>query len=182
MTEEQGKKLLNLARQTLEGELSNPKRTTLLPRNFSEKGATFVTLTKNGQLRGCIGCLEAFESIGQNIIRNVQAAAFDDHRFPPVSDAEIKDIKIEISLLNPKEEITYQNSDDLLTKITPFKDGIVLEASKNQTATFLPQVWEDLSDKEVFLSALCEKAGLPANSWRDQKLKVYKYQVQKFSE
>jgi len=179
MTTEQKQKLLKIARNSLENHFDNVKEQPVT--NNSEKAATFVTLTKNGQLRGCVGTLLAFETLELSIIHNVLAAAFNDDRFPPLTKSELSTIKIEISILFPQQQINYADSEDLLNKIIFGQDGISIKY-RNQSSTFLPQVWDQISDKKEFLNALCEKAGLPENFWQSRKLIVHKYKVEKISE
>lgn len=174
--------LLRTARETLKAAFTDRKfQPVNSQKSLQIKAATFVTLTKNGQLRGCIGALKIFEPILDNIIRNTLSAAFNDDRFPPLEENELNEVKIEISILSPASIIKYGNADNLLENITDSVDGIIIEY-KNQSATFLPQVWEEIKNKADFLSALCQKAGLPEDCWQSAKLKVSKYQVEKFSE
>jgi AmmeMemoRadiSam system protein A len=127
---------------------------------LSDPGAVFVTLNKNGQLRGCIGSIEAHRSLIDDIIYNAQAAAFKDTRFTPVDLDEMAEISIEVSLLSKPEPVEYDSIEDLEQKIEPFKDGIILIKGLNR-AVFLPQVWEQLPDFYQFFEYLCRKAHLP---------------------
>lgn len=147
---------------------------------LKEKRGTFVTLhTKDGQLRGCIGHIEPVQEIYKDVIENALAAAFDDSRFLPLKKEEMGDIEIEISVLTNPEPLNYTSADDLLNKLQPLRDGVIIEKGRFG-ATYLPQVWEDLSDKAEFLSSLCLKAGLPADEWRSGQLKVLTYQAEVF--
>jgi len=154
---------------------------TELPDTLRKKHATFVTLTKRGSLRGCIGTLEAYQSLVKDIYEHAIAAAFDDYRFPPVKESELDQLTIEISVLSEPKELIYKNADDLVKKIRPGIDGVII-INGTRRATFLPQVWEQLPDPNEFLSHLCLKMGATADYWRNIQLKVSTYQVDKFSE
>lgn len=143
--------------------------------------AIFVTLTKNNDLRGCIGSLEAYRSLCAEIIEHSYNAAFRDNRFSPLEKEELSEIKIEISLLKPREKISFSSISDLFSKVEPFKDGIYLKYGFH-SATFLPQVWETLPDKNDFFRNLCYKANLPESILSDSKLVVEKYAVEKYLE
>jgi AmmeMemoRadiSam system protein A len=129
-----------------------------------ENGAAFVTINKrpNDQLRGCIGSLQAYRPLYKDIISNAQAAALHDPRFLPLSPEELKDVKIEVSILSDPKPLAYSDIEDLRSKIVPMKDGIVLRHNGYQ-ATYLPQVWEQLPNFDAFFSSLCMKAGLPGD-------------------
>jgi len=148
---------------------------------LTEYRGTFVTLTKEDELRGCIGQIQPNESIIDTIKENTISAAFRDYRFPPLSKNEFMKTIIEISILTKPEEIEYTNSQDLLDKIINKKDGIIIKKGV-KTATFLPQVWDDLEDKKEFLTQLCIKAKLEPFEWENEKLIVKKYNVEHFSE
>jgi len=180
------KYLLALARQTIvdyfeAGEKIKIDEDNLPEKTLSKKRATFVTLTKNGQLRGCVGSLLPKKKLYEDVINNSLMAAFGDNRFPAVEKHEIADIKIEISILSLTKPYHHESLNDLFDKIIPHEHGIVLQKDYFQ-ATFLPQVWEDIPDKEQFLSALSQKAGLAADAWRDQDCEIFYYTVEKFSE
>jgi AmmeMemoRadiSam system protein A len=151
------------------------------PENLWRDAACFVTLTKHGQLRGCIGSLEAHQPLVLDVRDNAIGAAFRDPRFPPVSADELDDLHVEISVLSRPEPLSYDSPDDLIAKLRPGVDGLVIERGWNR-ATFLPQVWEKLSDPHEFLQHLCRKAYLPADAYRHPGLDVYTYQVEKFEE
>ncbi|MGM0462110.1 MAG: AmmeMemoRadiSam system protein A [Fibrobacterota bacterium] len=121
-------------------------------------GASFVTLEKNGALRGCIGTVRPVESLEKNIRENAVNAAFRDPRFPPLSAEEYPRISVEVSLLHSFEHVSYTGVDELRKKITPGKDGVILRLG-TRSATFLPQVWEKLPDFTAFFTHLCAKAG-----------------------
>ncbi len=144
------------------------------------KGATFVTLTLNGQLRGCIGSLIAHRPLIDDLISNAQSAAFRDPRFPPLSAEEFQRIKIEVSLLSEPIKLIYTDKEDLKRQIRSGIDGVIIRL-RNYQATFLPQVWEELNEFETFFAHLGMKAGLgsdPLSFHPD----VYTYQVEKIEE
>ncbi|MBP7460276.1 MAG: AmmeMemoRadiSam system protein A [Candidatus Delongbacteria bacterium] len=177
--------LLRLARQSIVNQLQDKALPAIDSHSVSPalqtKTGCFVTLHKNGELRGCIGYLEGIEPLYQAVINNAVNAAFSDPRFPPLRDHELKDIEIEITVLTPAKKLNYQGSDDLLTKLTPSVDGIIIKKGYHQ-ATFLPQVWDQLPQKEDFLGHLCMKAGLPATEWKKGELTVLIYHAFYFDE
>lgn len=177
--------LLKLARDSIKYFLENGKAMTFnakLPsKKLEEKIATFVTLTENGELRGCVGHLEPVYPLYVDVIKNSVSAAFDDFRFKRMERDEIDNIKIELSVLSVPRKLDYSTAEELLKKIEIGKDGIIIKY-KSYKATFLPQVWEQIPNKEVFLSQLCIKALLSSDFWRDGKLEVYKYRVMHFEE
>jgi AmmeMemoRadiSam system protein A len=185
LTEEQGKYLLDVARKTVEQSLFEKKepleQDSNLPAIFFEKRGTFVTLTIYGGLRGCIGHIIPQESLIEGIKVNAINAAFRDPRFHPISRDEWNKVKIEISILTDPKPLSYSDADDLLRKLRPDIDGLIIKKGFHQ-ATFLPQVWDQLSSKEDFLSHLCLKAGLEGDAWRKGDLEVSTYQVQAFEE
>lgn len=186
MNQESQKFLLKLARQTLEyffviKEILEVKESELLDVELKEKRGTFVTLTKHGQLRGCIGHIEPVQEIYKDVIENALSAAFHDPRFEPLREEELKDVEIEISVLTLPERLEYSSADDLLSKLVPLKHGVIIQKGR-YGATYLPQVWEDLPEKQEFLSSLCLKAGLEAGEWREGELAVRVYQAEVFSE
>ena len=153
-----------------------------LPKSrLKEKHGVFVTLQKNGRLRGCIGTIEPVKSLEACLKENALNAAFHDRRFPPVDGNELPHIDIEISILTLPETLQYQDEKDLVSRLTPHKDGVIIERNTHR-ATFLPQVWEQLPDPGRFLSQLCLKAGLAESAWKTDPLSVYTYQVQSFQE
>ena len=186
LAQEERRILLRLAREALEcaahgRKLSALDASTLTPALLAQ-GASFVTLTRHGDLRGCIGALEPYQPLAEDVREHTIAAALQDFRFPPVEPAELSDILIEVSRLTAPQHLDYAGPQDLLEKLRPGVDGIILSESKWRRATFLPQVWEKLPDKEVFLDHLCEKMGLPSNTWRTRHLDVQVYQVEEFHE
>lgn len=140
--------------------------------------ATFVTLHKKGALRGCIGTLEAYQPLINDIAEHAYAAAFSDPRFPGLEQSEFEQLDIEISVLSQPEEIEFTDESDLINKIRPGIDGLILESGFNR-GTFLPSVWEQLPDKNDFLNHLKMKAGLAANWW-DDNAKISRYETLSF--
>lgn len=177
--------LLTLARQTiasaLEGRALPPVRLEDLSEELRAPGASFVTLTIDGQLRGCIGSLEARRPLALDVQENAQAAAFHDPRFPPLGSWELARVHIEISVLSRPQPLAYDGPDDLLARLRPHVDGVVIERGWHR-ATFLPQVWEKVPDPREFFAHLCLKAGLPPDDYRRPGLQVLTYQVEKFEE
>ena len=143
-----------------------------------ENGASFVTLTIDGNLRGCIGSLVATTYLLDDIRKNAKAAAFSDPRFAPLSQSEFEKVEIEVSLLSEPKFLEYKDIEDLKSKIKPYNDGIVLRLESYQ-ATFLPQVWEQLPTFELFFSHLCQKAGMSEDCLLHHP-QIYVYHVQKF--
>jgi AmmeMemoRadiSam system protein A len=177
--------LLALARETItraahQRELP-PVDVENAPPALRVERATFVTLTKHEQLRGCIGSIEPRRPLVLDVRENAAAAATHDPRFPPVRPAELDDLKVEISILTPPEKVSYANAEELIDQLTPGVDGVIIERGWNR-ATFLPQVWEKLPQPRDFLQRLCLKAYLPADAYRQPGLDVYTYQVEKFEE
>jgi AmmeMemoRadiSam system protein A len=176
--------LLKLARSAISAELVDGTE-VLRPAQPSaalqEKCGCFVTLHKNKTLRGCIGTIEAARSLLAGVEENARNSAFRDPRFPPLEADELPEVDIEISVLSVPIALDYSDTDDLLEKIQPGIHGVIISSGWH-SATFLPQVWEQLSDTKSFLEHLCIKAGLEANCWRDGELTVKVYTVEYFSE
>jgi AmmeMemoRadiSam system protein A len=141
----------------------------------------FVTLHLKGELKGCIGHIEAIDSIYENVIYLVQAAAFEDLRFTPLTKEELEDVNIEISILTVPNKLQGDSNEELIEQIRPGIDGVILLTGYHH-ATFLPQVWEQLPDRESFLSHLCLKAGLNRTYWQEAPLEFSTYQVECFQE
>lgn len=177
--------LLNLARETITRVARDLEAPALdleeVPETLRRKGASFVTLTKHGSLRGCIGSLEARRPLAIDVQQNAVGAAMQDPRFPPVTPEEVDEITIEVSVLSCPEPVRYDGVDDLCRKLRPGIDGVVIEQGWRR-ATFLPQVWEKLPDARQFLQRLCLKAGLAPRAYSHGDLDVYSYQVEKFRE
>ncbi|HMA86063.1 MAG TPA: AmmeMemoRadiSam system protein B [Desulfosalsimonadaceae bacterium] len=187
MSEEKGQQLVQLARQTIakrlgvEPDEAADVESRLSDDIFQSRRGTFVTLTKNDQLRGCIGNLLPDKPLKEGVKDNAMNAAFNDPRFPALSKDELDQIVIEVSLLTEPQPLEYKDAEDLLAKLRLHVDGVILRKGM-YSSTFLPQVWEQLPDKEMFLSHLCLKAGLPGNEWKKGDLEVLTYQVQYFEE
>jgi AmmeMemoRadiSam system protein A len=185
----QGQYLVKLARQTIREQLGQPvdsRLTEVLARAltdqvFQEKRGVFVTLHKHGQLRGCIGSLTGSRAIVDGVRENAVNAAFNDYRFRPVSGDEVEDLEIEVSILTKPQHLDYGGADDLLARLHPGVDGVIVRLG-GFSATFLPQVWEQLPEPAAFLNHLCQKAGLAPQEWRRGQLEVQTYQVQYFTE
>ena len=178
MDEKNKKFLLELARKTIKGEdLKNIKPES---DELKKKQGIFVTLTEDGELRGCIGHIVSMYPIYEGIMHCAKSAAFEDPRFQPVSKDEIDKLHIEISILTEPKKLEYKDGDDLLKKLNK-EDGVILKKSFF-SATFLPQVWEQLPKKEEFLGHLCMKAGLPTDEWKKGDVEIEIYHVEKFEE
>ena len=177
--------LLKLARMSLQAAVQGEKLPALdlkkMPEILQKKGSSFVTLTYKGELRGCIGSLEPYLPLAEDVREHAIAAAMQDYRFPPVRTEELDDIRIEISRLTLPTELEYRDSDDLMKRLRPGVDGVILRDGAHR-ATFLPQVWEKLPDPAVFLGYLCQKMGATADLWRWKKIQVLIYQVEEFHE
>lgn len=185
LSPDEKKLLLDLARQALKDAVMGLARKPLhledLPDRLRQPGATFVTLTRLGELRGCIGALEAYQPLAEDVREHAAAAALQDYRFSPVAPAELPEIDIEISRLTPPRPLQYDNPAHLIALLRPGVDGVILQDGFRR-ATFLPQVWEKIPAPEDFLDHLCFKMGSEANLWQRKKLQVYVYQVEEFHE
>lgn len=188
-TEKQGQLLVNLARHTIFEQLaakSDKSKSDSQPQGLNDKifqthCGTFVTLKIQGQLRGCIGNLTATESVLEGVKRNAINAAFHDPRFASLTASELDRTEIEISILTSPQRLEYCDSQDLTHKLRVNVDGVILRKDQ-ASATFLPQVWEQLPRPEDFLSHLCQKAGLSPDAWKRSELEIMTYQVQSFEE
>ena len=185
LSPEERSTLLRLARRSIELTLSGRSLSRLILSDFSaplrEQGASFVTLTERGELRGCIGALEAYQPLVQDVCEHAVAAATEDYRFSPVQPFELAHLKIEISRLTPPVPLKYTSPEDLLARLHPLEDGVVVK-DMGRRATFLPQVWEKIPDPGTFLNHLCQKMGAPADLWRTKPIQVLTYQVEEFAE
>lgn len=175
-----GNILLTRARQAIEVELGSRRGPLLDDPQLDARGATFVTLTCGGELRGCMGSVRAQRSLRDDIAANAVAAAMRDPRFSPVTADEMKDIRVEVSLLSEPKFLDFTNEAQLLTQVRPGADGLIIFAGC-RSATFLPQVWEKLADPALFLAALKQKAGLSPDRPADN-LMAATYTVQKWKE
>lgn len=182
LSEEKGRVLLELARKSLAHRLAGgeepggPEDEALHTR-----AAAFVTLKIEGRLRGCIGTLEPVGPLWETVRDNAVNAAFHDSRFSPLQPHELSQVHLDISVLTESEDLEYDGAEDLLAKLRPNIDGVILVDGRRR-ATFLPQVWQQLPDPSRFLDQLCAKAGLSPSTWREKTLDIRIYQVQSFTE
>lgn len=185
LTEEEKRYLLMLARQAIElvvrGQPLPPLDLSTLTPTLRENGASFVTLTIGGELRGCVGALEPYQPLAEDVREHAIAAALEDYRFPPLSEVELPKITIEISRLTLPVPLPYTDAQDLLAKLRSGVDGLILRDGWRR-ATFLPQVWEKIPDKADFLDNLCYKMGVAPDTWRRKHLDVLIYEVEEFHE
>ena len=179
------RQLLAVARQSLRSAVTrgpniepNP---AALPQSFTAPSGCFVTLTKHGQLRGCIGHILPQEALHKAIADNAQSAALHDGRFAPVAPDELDQLEIEISVLTVPVALPFKSPEELLEKLQPYRDGVVLQMN-GAGATYLPQVWAQIPDKVAFLNSLAQKAGRAATDWRKPGTKIFIYHVESFSE
>jgi AmmeMemoRadiSam system protein A len=177
---DQGQTLLALARAAIAEKLGVPTPFFDEAQWLDEPGATFVTLTCAGALRGCIGSLVAERPLRTDVENNALAAAFSDPRFPPLSAREYREIEVEVSLLSPMQPVTVESEIHVLSLLRPGVDGVLLEYGRRR-GTFLPQVWEQLPEPRAFLAHLKQKAGLPADFWSDE-IRLSRYTVTKWRE
>ena len=188
-TEAQGQVLVKLARKTILDKLglddaepaSEDLFSALKDDYFGLKRGTFVTLKMKGQLRGCIGNLTSTETVIEGVQRNAINAAFHDPRFAPLAKEELGRTEIEVSILTEPQPLVYRDWQDLIKKLRVHVDGVIIRKG-HASATFLPQVWEQLPRPEEFLAHLCIKAGLSSQAWKNSELQVLTYQVQYFEE
>lgn len=169
--------LIQQASSSIQYGLKHGHKGKIDPQQFPEPlqqiRSCFVTLEINGELRGCIGSLEATRPLITDVHHNAYAAAFSDPRFSPLQEKEFPLIEMHISILGTPEPMSFESEEDLITQVRPGIDGLILEA-EGRRGTFLPSVWESLPDTEGFLTHLKMKAGLPNNYWSDQ-VKMWKY-------
>jgi uncharacterized protein len=180
MNDPLGTALLIRARNAIAEELGLPGEPEPDADALKEQGAVFVTLTRKGELRGCIGSLEAWRPLDADVRSNARAAAFSDPRFPPLSVEELPTTRVEVSLLTPATPIHFSSEEDAISQLRPGLDGVILECGSHR-GTFLPQVWDDLPERRLFLNHLKRKAGLPPNDWMPG-IKLSRYEVRKWKE
>jgi AmmeMemoRadiSam system protein A len=180
MFSDKGNILLPIARAAISNALGVPRTADESAAWLSEPGASFVTLTQYGELRGCIGSLEAHRSLLTDVKSNAVSAALHDTRFMPLTLAELDITNIEISLLTRALEMKFKDEADALSQLNPGVDGVIFEFGRYRS-TFLPQVWEQLPKPRQFIAHLKQKAGFPENFW-DKDVKISRYSVSKFSE
>ncbi len=180
--QQQRVQLLQLARDSISCGLKNSTALMIKVQDFEselqQNRACFVTLHKNNQLRGCIGSLEAHRALVLDVCENAYSAAFRDPRFNRLQENEFDQLALSISVLTPSTEIDFNSEQDLLDKIKPGIDGLILQEGHHR-GTFLPSVWEQLPDPVQFLQHLKIKAGLSANFWSDN-IRVSRYQTESF--
>jgi AmmeMemoRadiSam system protein A len=174
--------LLDVARRSIRHGLDEGGALPIDVSNYSphldEQRASFVTLNRMGELRGCIGTLEAYQPLVQDVAEHAWAAAFRDPRFPPLRQDEFSDLEVHISILSEPEEMVFGNEADLLDQIRPGTDGLIIEDGGHR-GTFLPSVWEQLPHKEDFLAHLKRKAGLSVSHWSDS-VRLWRYTTESF--
>ncbi len=184
LNDKERKELLRLARSVITAKLhkgSKIHRPDETSPSMLEKRGCFVTLHKDGLLRGCIGTIEPVRRLIDNVEENAVNAAFRDPRFPPVLEDELSVINIEISVLTVPEILPFENGKDLKNKLKPGIHGVIL-TNDWRSSTFLPQVWEQLPEKNDFLEHLCLKGGMGRNCWNDTNTVVKTYTAEYFSE
>jgi AmmeMemoRadiSam system protein A len=181
-SEEDKQFLLKIARSALVQAVTGEEVDLILTEGLSsclqQLGASFVTLTRKGELRGCIGAIDAYQPLVEDVWEHTIAAARRDYRFSPITPQELTEIRIEISCLTPPRLLDYSDSTELLKKLRPCIDGVIMKDGTRR-ATFLPQVWEKCPDPVLFLDLLCQKMGAPPDLWRTKKVEVWVYQVTK---
>jgi AmmeMemoRadiSam system protein A len=177
LTRQQQQLLLKIAKDSIAYGLAHGKPLAIEAKDYPVElqafRATFVTLEISGQLRGCIGMLEAVQPLVEDIAKNAFLAAFRDHRFSPVSEAEFPKLDIHISILSPSEPIVFTSEKDLIRQLRPHVDGLIMQEG-GRRGTFLPSVWDSLPDPGQFLHQLKLKSGLPNHYWSDT-LQVFRY-------
>lgn len=185
LTDAEKKTLLRLARASITAAVNHQTMPDVASEELTETlrqpGASFVTLTIDGDLRGCIGALEAYQPLVEDVREHAVAAALEDYRFPKVTAREVPLLEIEISHLTSPQPLDYEKPADLPGLLHPGRDGVILRDGFKR-ATFLPQVWEKIPDPEEFLSQLCAKMGAPWDLWVRKKLSVAVYNVEEFHE
>lgn len=179
-----GAALLGRARRSIESQLGLDVGLAVDERGalpeMAAPGACFVTLTQHGHLRGCIGSLEAYRALRDDVWHNAQAAAFRDPRFAPITADEWPTVRVEVSLLSTPERLQIADEHDLCAQLRPGIDGVIFQAA-GRRSTFLPQVWDQLPDPTIFMAHLKEKAGVRASYWGDD-VQIWRYGVQKWKE
>lgn len=183
MQVEHGRILPVIARDAISNAVDVPRAAAVIDKTapwLAEWGASFVTLTQDDELRGCIGTVQAHQSLLADIKHNAVCAALNDPRFPPLAKAELAAVRIEVSLLSKPQPFDFTDEPDALVQLSPGVDGIVFEYGHHRS-TFLPQVWEILARPEQFLAELKRKAGLPGDFWAED-VKLSRYTVSKWRE
>jgi AmmeMemoRadiSam system protein A len=180
MSDALGRALLVRARNAIATELGLPTEVEPDSEGLDQPGAVFVTLTRDGELRGCIGSLEAWRPLDADVRANAKAAAFHDPRFPPLTAGELPTTRVEVSLLSPPTPMRFASEDDAVSQLRPGLDGVILECGSHR-GTFLPQVWDSLPERHLFLDHLKRKAGLPPDYWAPS-IRLSRYEVSKWKE
>ena len=180
MSMQRGATLLTLARNAIAEALGVRQQACADATWLNVPGACFVTLTQNGELRGCIGSLEASRPLRADVEANARAAAFRDPRFPPLTLQDYQTVHVEVSVLSPAVPLRFDSEQHALAQLRPGIDGIVLEYGRLRS-TFLPQVWEQLAKPHTFMAYLKQKAGLSADFWHVD-MKLSRYSVEKWCE
>jgi len=182
LSEDHRQQLHELARYAIEFGLEHGRApdidTAGLDAELQHKRATFVTLHRHNELRGCIGILQPLRPLAEDVVHNAWAAAFSDSRFLPLTQDELEDLDIHISILGTPEPISFDSEQDLVRQIRPGVDGLILEDGYRK-GTFLPSVWEQLPSRQEFFEHLKQKAGLPPDYWSDT-LRLQRYTVEEF--
>jgi len=174
--------ILDLARRSIEYGFDNQEflvisESELVSEQLFQERSCFVTLELDDNLRGCIGHIEPTQALYLDIIENATNSAFNDSRFNPLSKEEFDKIEIEVSVLSKPVQIEFIDWQNLLEKININQDGLIIKLN-GHSSTYLPQVWEELSSKEEFLSSLCKKANLEPGDWKKEGMEILKYQVE----
>lgn len=180
---QQGKILLQIARTAIAQALHVSCTAAEVEENMSwlnKPGATFVTLIQYGELRGCVGSLQACDPLLEDVSNNAVLAALRDQRFVPLAEEELDTIEVEVSLLSQLQPLGFNSEVDVLSQLRPNIDGIVLECGPYRS-TFLPQVWESLPQPQQFLAKLKSKARLAEDFWSEE-IKLSRYTVSKWRE
>ena len=180
MPDDRGEILLAIARSAISRRLGRAVAANESVTWLASPGACFVTLTISGELRGCIGTLEPYRPLLQDLQQNALAAAFHDPRFPPLNQRELDAVKVEVSLLSPVAPLAFRDEEDAVAQLRSGIDGVILEYGRNR-GTFLPQVWEQLPLPREFFRHLKMKAGLSPNFWAEG-VRLSRYTVEKFRE
>lgn len=182
LTTEQKQQLIDIAQKSIIHGLQSGEPSTIDLKKYDlalqQKAATFVTLHKQHQLRGCIGVLEPLRPLASDVSHNAFSAAFSDHRFSPVTTGELDQLDVHISILSVPTPITFASEDDLIEQLRPGIDGLIMQEGHHR-GTFLPSVWDAIKDKREFIHHLKQKSGLPANYWSDT-ISVQRYTVEEF--
>ncbi len=178
---EMGSVLLKLARDSLVESLCGEPCSIPDVEFLKEPGASFVTLTSGGKLRGCIGSVQAHRALGEDVVHNARGAALHDPRFPPLLASELPKVRIEVTVLSPLEPLgSFDREEEAIERLRPFVDGVLLECGARR-AVFIPKMWEKLPDPRVFLAYLRDKANLPSSDWLPG-IRLSRFTAQPFEE